>query len=180
MRTFVSVCRVLVWIVLALTTLIQIGAILSILLGERLVNPTLLTIATALMVASVIVFFALRRGKLFPLLTAAVAALLFIIAALELKDTLAVVVTERGPAGISLWTAMYRHMSPVLIPILMFPIFWDHYTDRRAEKLAEADRLTPTYFETTEEDTVKPVKQKRSVRTRIRKTEVTIDISKDI
>lgn len=171
MRTFVSVCRVLVWIVLVLTTLIQIGAILSISLGEKLVNPTLLTIATALMVVSVIIFFALRRGKLIPLLTAAAAALLFIIAAFELKSTLAVVVTERGPAGISLWTAMYRHMSPILIPMLMFPIFWDDYTDRRAAKLAEADQLTPTYFETTDENAVEPVKQKRSVRTRNRKSE---------
>ncbi len=171
MRTFVSVCRVLVWIVLALTTLIQIGAILSISLGERLVNPTLLIVATALMAVSVIVFFALRRGKLIPLLTAAAAAVLFVVAALELKDTLAVVITERGPAGISLWTAMYRHMSPVLIPLLMFPIFWDDHTDRRAAKLAEADRLTPTYFETTEEDAVESVKQKRSVRARNRKSE---------
>ena len=169
MRTFVSVCRVLVWIVLVLTTLIQIGAILSISLGERLVNPTLLTIATALMAVSVIVFFALRRGKLFPLLTAAVAALLFIIAALELKDTLAVVVTERGPAGISLWTAMYRHMSPTLIPLLMFPIFWDNYTDRRAAKLAEADQLTPTYFEDEQPTDAVEHKPKRSVRTRMSK-----------
>ena len=169
MRTFVSVCRVLVWIVLVLTTLIQIGAILSISLGERLVNPTLLTIATALMAVSVIVFFALRRGKLFPLLTAAVAALLFIIAALELKDTLAVVVTERGPAGISLWTAMYRHMSPALIPLLMFPIFWDNYTDRRAANLAEADQLTPPYFEDEQPTDAVEHKPKRSVRARMSK-----------
>ncbi len=179
MRTFVSICRVLVWTVLVLTTLIQIGAILSISLGERLVNPTLLTVATALMLLSVIVFFALRHGKVFPLITAAVAGILFIIAALELKDTLSVVVTERGLAGISLWTAMYRHMSPALIPFLMLPIFWDDYTDRRAAKLAEADRVTPTFFETTEEE-VAPIKQKRSVRARIRKTEVTGDSSNDI
>ena len=169
MRTFVSVCRVLVWILLVLTTLIQIGAILSISLGERLVNPTLLTIATALMAVSVIVFFALRRGKLFPLLTAAVAALLFIIAALELKDTLAVVVTERGPAGVSLWDAMYRHMSPILIPMLMFPIFWDYHTDRRAAKLAEADQLTPTYFEDEQPMDAVEHKPKRSVRARMSK-----------
>ena len=169
MRTFVSVCRVLVWIVLILTTLIQIGAILSIWLGERLVNPALLTVATALMAVSVVVFFALRRGKLFPLITAAVAGLLFIIAALELKDTLAVVVTERGNAGISLWTAMYRHMSPVLIPMLMFPVFWDDYTDRRALKLAEADRLTPTYFEDEQPADAVTRKPKRSVRARLSK-----------
>ncbi len=169
MRTFVSVCRIVVWIILALTTLVQMAAILSISLGERLVNPTLLIIATALMAVSVIVFFALRHHKLFPLITAAVAAILFIIAALELKNTLSVVVTERGPAGISLWTAMYRHMSPALIPFLMLPIFWDDYTDRRAAKLAEADRLTPTYFENDEEE-AKPVKQKRSVRARNRKS----------
>lgn len=179
MRKFLSICRVLVWSVLILTTLIQIGAILSISLGDRLVNPTLLTVATALMTVSVIVFFALRRGKLFPLIAAAVAAILFIIAALELKNTLSVVVTERGLAGISLWTAMYRHMSPALIPFLMLPIFWDDYTDRRALKLAEADLLTPTYFENDEEEP-KPVKQKRSVRIRNRKSEVTGDSSNDI
>lgn len=171
MRTVVSVCRVLVWVLLALTTLIQIAAILSISLGERLVNPTLLIVATALMVVSVIAFFALRQGKLVPLITAAVAAILFILAALELKDTLAVVVTERGLAGISLWTAMYRHMSPALIPLLMLPIFWDDYANRRAAKLAEADQITPTFFETTEEGEPEPVKQKRSVRTRNRKSE---------
>ena len=179
MSKFVSICRVLVWSVLVLTTLIQVGAILSISFGERLVNPTLLTVATALMLLSVIAFFALRHHKVFPLITAAVAAILFIIAALQLKNTLSVVVTERGLAGVSLWTAMYRHMSPALIPFLMLPIFWDDYTDRRAAKLAEADRITPTYFENDEEEAA-PVKQKRSVRARIRKTEVTSDISNDV
>ncbi len=173
MRIFLSVCRMLVWVVLALTTLIQIGAILSISLGERLVNPTLLIVATALMVLSVIVFFALRRQKLIPLVTAAVAGVLFIIAALQLKDTLAVVVTERGLAGISLWTAMYRHMSPVLIPLFMLPVWWDHHTDRQAAKLAEADQITPTFFETMDTDEAEPRKPKRSVRARNRKSEET-------
>lgn len=169
MRTFVSVCRVLVWIVLVLTTLIQIGAILSISLGDRLVNPTLLIVATALMAVSVIVFFALRRGKALPLIASAAAAILFIVAALEFKDTLAVVITERGPAGISLWTAMYRHMSPALIPLLMLPIFWDYHTDRRAAKLAEADWLTPTYFEHEQTTEAVEHKPKRSVRARMSK-----------
>ena len=172
MRTFVSVCRVLVWIILTLTTLVQIGTILSISLGEKLVSPTLLIIATALMFISVIFFFALRRGKLVPLLAAAVAAVLFVLAALQLKNTLSVVVTAQGLAGVSLWKAMYRHMTPVLIPLCLFPIWWDYYTDLKVARLAEADRLTPTYFASADDDNTETVrKPKRSVRSRIRKAE---------
>ena len=165
MRSFVSV-----WITLALTTLVQIGTILSIRLGENLVNPTLGVIATVLMVLSVILFFALSRGKLVPLVMAGIAGVLFILFAFQLKDTLPVVVTERGLAGVSLWKAMYRHMSPALIPLFLFPIFWDYHTDRQLLRRAEADLLTPSYFESTddatEEETHKP---KRSVRARARK-----------
>lgn len=171
MRIFVSVCRVLVWIVLVLTTLLQGMAIIGIYLKEStaLFNPAFLVTATSLMLISVVLFFALPHGKAFPLVLAAATGVFFIILALQLKEAFPVTVTATRNAGISLWRAMYRHMSPALIPLLMFPIFWDDYTDRRAAKLAEADRITPTYFETTTEDALEPAKQKRSVRVRARK-----------
>lgn len=172
MRFFLSFCRVMVWTVLALTTLIQAGAIFSIYSGENLFNPTLLIVATVLMAVSVILFFALPRGKLAALLAATVAAVLFIIVALQLKDSLSVVVTTQGTAGISLWKAMYRHMSPALIPLFLLPLWSDYRAVRWAKSLAESDARTPTYFDTPDEDTtVTAHKPKRSVRDRQRKSE---------
>lgn len=171
MRTFVSVCRVLVWLILVLTTTIQVMAVIGIYIWNSadVFNPVLLIVAAVLMLLAVVLFFALPRGKVFPLVLAAMAGIFFVILALQLKETFPVTVTERGLAGISLWTAMYRHMSPALIPLLMFPIFWDNYTDRRAAKLAEADQLTPTYFEDEQPTDAVEHKPKRSVRTRMSK-----------
>lgn len=169
MRIFLSICRVLAWVTLVLTTLVQIGTILSVYMGDRLVNPLFLVMATILMVVSVIMFFCLRRGKLIPLLTAAVAGIVFILTALHLKDTLSVVVTTQGLAGISLWKAMYRHMTPALIPLFLFPVFLDYHTDRVAILRAEADARTPQFFDTPDEPSADPRKQKRSVRARVRK-----------
>ncbi len=168
MRIFLTVCRVLIWVLLAVTLPFQLGAILSIVMGDRVVNPALLIIATALMVISVIGFFASKRNKLVWMITAAIAGLLFIIVAVWFKDAFIVTVTTNGLAGISWWKAIYRHMTPALIPLLLFPVFWDYHTDQRFLRLAEADLLTPSYFEedVTEEDAHKP---KRSVRTRNRK-----------
>ncbi len=182
MRIFLSACRTMIWILLVFITIMQVMTVIGLYQGNsvELFNPTFLIIATGIMAVSVVLFFALRRYKLIPLIAAGMAAVFFIVLAFWLKDAFPVTVTTLGNAGVSLWDAMYRHMSPALIPLFMLPLWWDYHTDRRAAKLAEADRLTPTYFETAEEDTVKPVKQKRSVRARIRKSEVTIDISKDI
>ncbi len=171
MRLFASFCRVLVWVVLALTAIPQIMAVIGIYFGNstELFNPVLLIVATALMFIAVVLFFAIPRGKLIPLLLAAAAAAFFIILALKLMDVFPVTVTLTKNAGISLWRAMYRHMSPVLIPLLMFPVFWEYHTDRKASLLAEADRLTPTYFEGEQPAETVEHKPKRSVRARLSK-----------
>ncbi len=171
MRIFLSVCRVLVWLILVLTTAVQIMAVIGIYVGGSvdLFDPVLLIVAAALMLLAVVLFFALPRGKVFPLVLAAAASAFFVILAFQLKEAFPVTVTTNGNAGISLWRAIYRHMSPALIPLFMLPIWWDYHTDRRIQKLAEADRLTPTYFETSDTEDVAAHKPKRSVRARARK-----------
>ena len=173
MRTFASCCRVFAWITLILTAFPQIMAAIGIYMWDsvKVFNPVSLIVATALMFVATILFFIIPRGKLMPLIIAAVTGVVFIVLAFQLMDAFPVTVTLTKNAGISLWRAMYRHMTPVFVPLFLLPVWWDYYTDKKALRMAEADRITPTYFETTEDVTEEVRKPKRSVRSHIRKSE---------
>lgn len=173
MRVFGTVCRVMVWLLLILTAIPQVMAVIGLYIGNSvgLFNPLLLIAATAFMFVAVILFFAMPRGKLIPLLLAAASAVFFVVLAFCLMDIFPVTVTVTKNTGISLWRAIYRHMSPALIPLFMLPLWWDYHTDRRAKALAAADARTPSYFEETETEFAEPHKAKRSVRARNRKSE---------
>lgn len=178
MRHFISFCRIMAWIVLIITTGIQIMAIYGIYLNHSadIFNPLLLIIATAVMFLAVVLFFALPRGKLFPLLVAAADAVFFVILACWLKDAFPTFVSKDDvETGITIWTAVWRHMSPVLVPLFLLPIWHEHHAAYQAIKIAESRENTPSYFDTldasykmniSEEPLPKP---KRSVRYRLQK-----------
>ncbi len=146
MRTLAKVCKVLLWVVLALSLFFQIGAVIAIknydtamgIKSSYEVGP--LVIATALMTVSVILFAALRRGKVVPLIAAAVLGVCFIALAHSLQ------VYYGAPAGVepngeymTVWRALYKHALPALLPVLMLPMWWV-YREDRLEAAAAAER----------------------------------------
>ena len=178
MRVFTLICRAMAWVLLTLTTAIQVMAIYSIYVknSTHVFNPLLLIIATVVMLLAVIFFFASPRKKGLLLLIAAADAVFFIILAFWLKDAFPTYLSADGSEyGVSSWIAVWRHMSPALIPLFLLPSWHQHHTAYQAIKNAESAAKTPSYFDTlgpsykadlSEESLPKP---KRSVRHRLRK-----------
>lgn len=183
MRLFASFCRVMIWVTLVITTAVQALAIIGIYMkgSGSLFNPVLLIVAVAAMVVSVILFFALPRGKIFPLAAAALTAILFIVLAVEMTNAFPTSLSsDGGTTGISMTKAVFRHMTPALIPLLMLPVWWQYHRDRVAQNEKAATEKTPSYFDmldksytmrSLEDETIPAPKPKRSVRARLRKTE---------
>lgn len=182
MQFVTKLCRTLTWITLILTAGVQALAIIGMYLNDKAgkFNPLFLIVATAVMILSVVLFFVLRRGKLFPLIGTAVAGIAFVVLAIIMMKVYPVVEAIDGTStGISLWDAISRHMTPILIPVFLFPLWWQFHEDWRAEKNAVEEASTPSYFDIlaesaamrVDDDQAKMPKPKRSVRNRLRKEE---------
>ncbi len=182
MSTLAWICKKLLWVLLVVTTAFQVVAVFSIAGGNAATKYDYrpLVVATVLMVLCVVTFAVLPRGKMVPLAFAAVLGVFFVVLAVQMTRVFPVYAGADGTDhGITLWRAMYRHMSPLLLPLCMFPVWWEHHTDRLAEKAAREETPPESYFELLdsayvmkslpEEDTAAP-RPKRSVRHRNRKS----------
>lgn len=180
MSTLAYICRRILWVLLALTTAFQLIAVFSIAGGNAAAEYDYrpLAVATALMVAAVVVFALLPRGKIVPLAVAAAVGVFFVVLAVQMMQVFPVRLGADGADhGLTFWRALYRHMSPALLPLCMVPIWWEHRTARLAEKAAREETPPDSYYELLdtsyvmktlpEEETPRP---KRSVRHRRKKS----------
>lgn len=155
MRSFVAFTRVCAWVLLVFITAVQALAILGIFINQSqsAFNPWLLIIAAVVMIAATVLFFALPRGKVYFLLLAAVDAVFFIVLAFMLKNAFPVMLAVDGSStGVSLWTAIWRHMTPALIPLCMVPSWIVYHENRVAEKNTDAENRTPSYLDIIDEN----------------------------
>ena len=174
----VKFCKKVIWVLLAMTVLFQGIAIYGIMNGNAAEQYDYrpLAVATVLMVIAVILFRVLPRGKIVPFVLASVMGVLFVVLAIQMMNVFEVrTLTEGGTEGLTFWRALYRHMSPILIPLCMIPIFLE-YREERLEAKAEQEETPPdTYFELLNDADEKSEKEaprpKRSVRRRLEKTE---------
>ncbi len=154
MRSFIAFTRVLTWVLLVFTCAVQALAIVGIAINQSqsVFNPWLLAAATVVMIAAVILFFVLPRGKVYFLLLAAADAVFFIVLAFMLKNAFPVMLAVDGSStGVSLWTAIWRHMTPALIPLCMVPSWIVYHENRVAEKNTDAENRTPSYLDIIDE-----------------------------
>ncbi len=178
MQTWASISRVCMWVLLAITLFFQIGTIVAIgsMNASGTYNTAPLAAATAGITVCVILFAVLRRGKVVPLAVAAVLGVCFIVIALNLQDFFgAADGTVAMETDLTVWEAIYRHMSPALLPVCMLPQ-WLHLRRMRQEEETAAELAqTPSLlgelgdYRMASLDEPSPVREKRSVRTRRRK-----------
>lgn len=170
MRILADVCKVLMWVVLALSLFFQIGAIMAIkyfdnAMGIRSsyeVGP--LAAATALMTVAVIMFAALRRGKGIPLIAAAVLGVCFIALAHSLHSYYgAPAGTEQIDDYMTVWEALYKHALPALLPVLMLPIWLVYREDRRAADLAAELEALPSILGDLSDFTLSTLPEEKEV-----------------
>lgn len=155
MRTWAAICRVGIWIVTVLMLFFQILTVMGIKNYDTAVGAASsyevapLVLATALMTVTVIVFFALRRGRLVPLIIAAVLGLCFVALAHSLHVYYGPPTTGVIPDGsyLTVWKALYRHALPVLIPFMMIPGWLVQREDNRAAEAAAEAEPMPSVLE---------------------------------
>lgn len=151
MQTLVPVSRVFMWIVLAISLFFQIGTMITIRNFDASIGVTssyeigFMLVCTILLPITVILFEVLRRGKLFPFIAAALLGVCFVCIAHSLQVYYgAVAGTEAAGEYLTVWEALYRHALPVLIPLLMIPLYIDYRIERRAAILAAEQEEVPS------------------------------------
>ncbi len=194
MQTRSTICRWAMWILYPIVLFFQFSAIYGTLTGTAAnsleIRPTvnLMMIVTFLFFLTVTAFLIvplLYKNKraaylvaLVTLIVAAVLSVLFVPIALKLHDYFGGThVTTGGEIGLSVWDVIYRHMSPLLFPALMIPVFLDLREAENDRRYAEENEQIPSVLgglsdfrlSRLPEEEDRPVREKRSVRLRRRK-----------
>jgi hypothetical protein len=131
MRKIATVSRVLLWITLVLSVFFQTVAIIGIKLYETSYKTGPLAIATVLITLCVLLFFILRRGKLIPLIAAAVLGVCFIFLAASMHEFFGAP-TGVTPSGeyMTGFEAVFKHGLRALLPVFMLPVWLQYRQDR--------------------------------------------------
>ncbi len=174
----VKFCKKVIWVLLAITVLFQGVAIYGIMNGNAAERYDYrpLAVATVMMVLAVILFRVLPRGKVVPLVVAAVMGVFFVVLGVQMLGVFKASTSAGGiDIGMTFWKVLYRHMSPILIPLCMIPIFLEYREKRMQEKADEEETPSDSYFELLGDADTKSKKDaprpKRSVRRRLEKAE---------
>ncbi len=146
MSRLADICRVLLWIVFAYVMIMQTLVTLSIIAGGDVSAAPV--VATSLLMALAVILFATlpHRGKTIALLLAVAAAILFILIAVWLyKEFPPHINVHGGDSGMTGWRIIYRHLTPILIPVLMLPM-WIESRIRFLEAREKAAREAPETY----------------------------------
>lgn len=198
MRAFSTFLKVLMWTILVLSTGFQLLASIAIWQSnsalmandktDQLYNLWPLWVVSGLFLAAVILFHVWKKRPYIGLILAILAAVAMVVIALDLMYTFPERIgADGGDAGIGVWKMLYRHMLPVLIPLLMLGAWLlDRAANQQEERLLIAkgtnhfdlsgaplfqDGESTLGLPRTEETGGLRVKEKRSVRTARRKME---------
>ena len=154
MRTFAKICHVLLWVVLALGVLFQSVAIAGIEyqkeLGHNNINTFWLGLAMVAMVVAVVLFVALKKGKIFPFILAVLAAIGLAAVAYYVQYKVfgpSMAGVEAYGDTLTTWKVIYRHALMVLEPLFMIPMFIVYLEDRREAKYAEEHEQAPSILD---------------------------------
>lgn len=131
MQVLSMICKVLTWVALVFVLGMQTLVTFGIANGGTGISVIPLLIGLALLLVSVILFFALPKWKGVPLLLSVLAIALFGLVAWQLvSEGLLLMAGELDSGrGITTWQFVYRHLSPALIPLFMV-IPWLEYREQ--------------------------------------------------
>lgn len=131
MRKAASICRGILWVLLAAVLFVQVMTIVSLYINNQQVIlledskrefplAVLLIVASCLLLGGVLLFGLIKKRRYIGLILCAVAAVIFFITALEIHRAFPTSVGADGQMhGISFSRMIFRHMTPIGIPLLM-------------------------------------------------------------
>lgn len=138
MRRYTRVFGTLVWLSTALMLMLQLLVVSGMILGKSEFDTTLIVVATVVMLAAVIAFFEMKKYKFVPLLLSVVASVLFVVVAVMIADKFLAGSNWVDTTGfIKPWPLVYRHLSPLLIPLFMTG-YWICWRECLREEAAAA------------------------------------------
>lgn len=154
MRELAKICRVLMWGVLAVGVLFQSLGIAGIEyqkgLGNNNINTFWLGLSMVAMVAAVVLFAVLKKGKVFPLIGAVLAAIGLALVAYYIQRMMfgsSMAGVEVYGQTLTTWKIVYRHALMVIEPLLMVPIYLVYREDLREAKYAEEHEQVPSILD---------------------------------
>ncbi len=148
MRGAAGIFRILFWIVLVLVAGVQIITMISIQMNnanaveagqyDEVLSIVPLVAATVLMAAGAVLFEAVSKRRYIGLLLCAVAGVVFFVYAFSIRDAYPVRVGSWGQdVGVSTARMIWRHMSPILVPILMLGAWLSERSAARRQPLSD-------------------------------------------
>lgn len=134
MRTAAAVCKAILWIVLVFVFAVQALTIGSLLFNnmklieaeqlDKVFSLVPIGIAAVLLLGGTILFLAYRKRRYLGLILCAVAGVMFFIIAFQIRDAFPVWMGSDGrDMGVNTARMIWRHMTPVLVPLLMLA-YW--------------------------------------------------------
>ncbi len=186
MQRFYRACRILTFVFLGLYTFFQTMLVIATFYNKSSrVMPywlyaTLMLTVTVVMLASVILFFVLKRKRSLAFLGTVLAVIGGVVLAVMMPSVFPTAYDLNGTQlGVTWWTAIMRHLvPPVVMALCLLPLWLEYHREYRAEKDFDAGKDTPSYFDefkdgykmrVLDEEYEKSTKEKRSVRNRKRK-----------
>ncbi len=143
MRAVSVTCKTLMWIVLVISTGFALLAMWGIGQGnqdliaagqsEDVYNLWPLALTFVLLWAGVLLYTLLRKMPLIGLIITIVAGIAAVLIALDLGRAFPPQIGATREVGLSTVKIIYRHISPVLVPVLLIPAFFCDRTLRRLE-----------------------------------------------
>lgn len=129
MPTVVRTCKLWIWMILVLITLFQLCTVAAICIdnasrqssGKEVLSYPVAGLlgALVLMIAGVLLFMFWKKARYWGLIVSTIAGILFVLVAFELYRTDTPLVDNT----VNIVKMVGFHMSPVLIPLLMLPVW---------------------------------------------------------
>ncbi|MBR7091731.1 MAG: hypothetical protein IKI50_00915 [Clostridia bacterium] len=147
MRAALTCLRVILVIALVLILGLQGLTIYSLATTEYSVVPLACTVA--LLCAGTVLFYAWPARRYIGVILCAAAAVAFVFIAVDLYHTFPETIQAYGSQGLTVGKTIWRHGSPVLIPLLMLPVMilenkLDlHAQIKQAKQAAQAEPYDP-------------------------------------
>lgn len=134
MHNTTTFCRILLWIVLVLVCAVQIMTIVSIQINnanaiegeayDKVLSIVPLIVAAVLLLGGAVLFEVFPKRGYIGLILCAVAGIIFFIYAFSIRDAFPVHIGADGKdTGVTTARMIWRHMSPVFVPILMLVVW---------------------------------------------------------
>lgn len=147
MQTASRIWNTLAWIALIFSLFMQTLVAFGIATGGTDFSIVPIVVSSVLLLVATIVTTALPKKKGIPLIAAGVAGMLFIITAILVSKEFPILIHEVDMGrGITPWQFVYRHLSPLLVPLFLLGYWICWRTQQVIDTVCEKEPTPDSYL----------------------------------